>query len=188
MRPECGLMTELCPQLGSRDSNGVTTQRVRMPPGGQIPSKQGISLHSGGLLRRRRSFLVGTSCAVRVPGQTALSASSLLGVPAVATGLRGASDLTELPGRRLASPGRRRRGYARRSGREGHPRSQHRNLHADRAVRPARATSVAQRRLAADSPGDVTPGCRAGQGAGGGFCGARTGIANYQHRSTSTDA
>jgi len=64
-------MTVLCPRSGSPSGIGVTTQRVRMPPGGQIPSKQGISLHYGGLSRRRRSFLVDTSCAVGVPGQAA---------------------------------------------------------------------------------------------------------------------
>jgi hypothetical protein len=36
--------------------NEATTERVRMPSGGQIPSKQGISLHSGGLSQCYRSL------------------------------------------------------------------------------------------------------------------------------------
>jgi len=145
-------MTVLRPEWCSQDGNGVTTQRVRMRLSGQILSKQGISQHSGGLLRRRRSFRM-----TRVAPLASQDRRQHLGLTSW-TYLRsrpartGPRDRTELPGRRLASPGRRRRGRRPAERKGGNPRSQDRNLHADRAVRLARATSVAQRRLAADSP------------------------------------
>jgi hypothetical protein len=164
MRPVCGLMTVLCPPADPPGSTGVATQRVRISLGGQILSKQGISLHSGGLLRCRCSLLRSTGRRYLRQGGGRRHSRHLFGC----TGGRGRALVRLRP--QLSCTARRSPvraeaavAVARRSGREGQPRSQHRNLHADGAVRLARISLASERRLAADIQQGVAPGCRARQ-------------------------
>lgn len=81
--------------------NEPTTERVRMPSGGQIPSKHGISLHSGGLSQCYRSLRQAqhvTSGTYSAGGQAPPGTSSVPRVPVAGSAEGWPPPLTELPG------------------------------------------------------------------------------------------
>jgi hypothetical protein len=134
MRPVCGLMPGLCRTASPPSSIRVATERVRTPASGQIPSKQGISMHSGGLQRRGCSLLRRTSRTVGVWGWTALTRSSLHGVHVWSRPVMGCDAQRPCRVRGLAGPGGHRRGGCPADRKEGGAAESAQSLPADSAV------------------------------------------------------